>query len=90
MCFRVTMARWNYATNMTDNNKRRMVEEQTHKAKFDKVSWKKAVEFDWTRLPDPVAKRHFNLLVTKGRASLSDEKYNEVIIIIQFSNCVNK
>lgn len=79
MCFRVNIGRWSYATNMTDHNKRRMIEEQMHKEKFDKVSWKRAIAFDWTALSDPMAKRHLKLLVTKGRASLSDEKYNEVL-----------
>lgn len=78
MCFRVSTAQWKYSTNMTDFNKRRMIEEQMLKAKFDKVSWRKAVSFDWTRLPDPMARRQLKLLITNSRASLSDEKYNEV------------
>lgn len=64
---------------MTDFNKRRMIDEQTRKAKFDKLSWKEAVSFDWPSLPDQAAKRQFKFLVTTGRAGLSDEKYNEVI-----------
>nr|XP_022899695.1 angiotensin-converting enzyme-like [Onthophagus taurus] len=82
MCFRVTLAQWNYATNMTDINKRKMVDEQTLRAKFDKVSWKRAVAFDWPHLPDPMARRQIKFLVTKGRASLSDEKYNEIYHLI--------
>lgn len=78
MCFRVSSAQWMYATNMTDLNKRRMNEEQALKAKFDKVSWRRAVVFDWTRLPDPMARRQLRLLVSNSRASLSDEKFNEV------------
>lgn len=85
MCFRVNIARWNYATNMSDANKRRMIEEQTHKEKFDKVSWKTAIAFDWNHLPDPMARRHLKLLVTKGRASLPDEKYNEVNFLLCYS-----
>ncbi|KAF5304689.1 hypothetical protein FQA39_LY09466 [Lamprigera yunnana] len=78
MCFRLNTARWNYATNMTDANKKRMIDEQTHKAKFDKVSWKKVITFDWTNLSDPVSKRQLKYLATTGRASLNDEKYNEI------------
>ncbi|KAL1513127.1 hypothetical protein ABEB36_002587 [Hypothenemus hampei] len=77
-CFRVSSAQWAYSTNMTDSNKRKMVEEQTLKAKFDKVTWRKAVEFDWTRLPDPMARRQIRMLTMISRASLSDEKYNEI------------
>lgn len=55
-----------------------MIEEQIIKAKFDKLSWRKAVNFDWTRLNNPVARRQIRMLTTNTRASLSDEKYNEV------------
>jgi peptidyl-dipeptidase A len=80
MCFRVSSARWAYSTNMTDHNKRRMIEEQTLQAKFDKLSWKRAMTFDWTRLPDQMVRRQLKFLITNSRASLSDEKYNEVAI----------
>lgn len=55
-----------------------MIEEQVHKAKFDKISWKKAVGFNWPNLSSLSAKRQFKMLITKGRASLPDDKYNEV------------
>lgn len=83
MCFRVRSAQWNYSTNMTDYNKRKMIDEQTHKAKFDKLSWKRAIAFDWTSLQDSMARRQLKFLVTSGRASLSDEKYNEVPTLIK-------
>ncbi|XP_050305397.1 angiotensin-converting enzyme-like isoform X2 [Anthonomus grandis grandis] len=78
MCFRVSSAQWAYSTNMTDFNKRRMIEEQTLKAKFDKVTWRKAMEFDWDHISDPVARRQLRMLIARNRASLSDEKYNEI------------
>lgn len=78
MCFRVSSAQWNYATNITDFNKRRMIEEQTLRAKFERLSWRKAISFEWSRLPDPMARRQLRMLVTEGRASLTDDKYNEV------------
>lgn len=55
-----------------------MIEEQVHKAKFDKLSWKRAVAFDWLNLPSLAAKRQFRMLIIKGRASLPDDKQNEV------------
>lgn len=76
------MAQWNYATNLTDANKRKMIEEQMLKAKFDKISWKKAALFDWPRVSDPMIRRQLKFLITKGRASLSDEKFNEVFVDI--------
>lgn len=78
ICFRVNSAQWNYSTNITENNRRRMIEEQMIKAKFDKLSWKRAVNFDWTRLNDVMARRQIRMLTTNTRASLPDEKYNEV------------
>lgn len=82
MCFRVTTTQWQYATNMTDFNKRRMIEEQTIKAKFERSTWKRAVKYDWLLLPDPMARRHLKFLVTKGRASLPDDKFNEIFYLI--------
>ncbi|CAH1164170.1 unnamed protein product [Phaedon cochleariae] len=82
MCFRVNTAQWQYSTNMTDLLKRKMVEEQTLRAKFDKLTWKRAVVFDWTRISDPVARRQLKMLTTNTRASLSDEKYNEIYHLI--------
>lgn len=78
MCWRVASAQWNYATNMTDTNRRKMIEHQTLKSKFDRVSWRKAATFEWSRLPDAQARRQLRLLVTEGRAGLSEDKYNEV------------
>lgn len=81
MCFRVSSAQWNYATNITDFNKRRMIEEQTLRAKFERISWKKAVSFEWSRLPDPMARRQLRMLVTEGRALVS------IIFIRHFRRC---
>ncbi|VEN40811.1 unnamed protein product [Callosobruchus maculatus] len=78
MCFRVSTAQWRYATNMTEENKRRMMEEQTLKAKFDKLTWRKAITFDWTRIPDIEVKRQLRMLTTNTRASLTDDKFNEL------------
>ncbi|KAI4468733.1 angiotensin-converting enzyme [Holotrichia oblita] len=78
ICFKVSSAQWNYATNMTDTNKRKMIEQQMLKAKFEKISWKKAALFDWPKISDPMLKRQLKFLITKGRASLPDEKFNEI------------
>ncbi|KAF7283980.1 hypothetical protein GWI33_022798 [Rhynchophorus ferrugineus] len=82
MCFRVSSAQWAYSTNMTDYNKRRMIEEQTLQAKFDKITWKKAAEFDWAKISDPIARRQIRMLTMNNRAALSDDKYNEIYHLI--------
>ncbi|XP_018574000.1 angiotensin-converting enzyme-like isoform X2 [Anoplophora glabripennis] len=82
MCLRVSSAQWAYSTNMTDLNKRRMVEEQTHKAKFDKFTWSRAAAFDWTMLQDATVRRQLRMLTSNTRACLSDDKYNEIYHLI--------
>ncbi|KAK9873973.1 hypothetical protein WA026_002324 [Henosepilachna vigintioctopunctata] len=82
LCFTVGTSQWTYATNMTDFNKRRMVEEQTIKAKFERITWNKASSFDWSRITDPMARRHLKLLLIGKRGGLPDEKYNEIYHLI--------
>lgn len=55
------------------------LDEQTLKAKFDRASWRKAVSFAWSRIPDPLARRQLKMLATRGRNSLTDDKFNEVM-----------
>lgn len=80
MCMRVNSAQWTYSTNMTDFNKRHMVEEQMHKAKFDKVTWAKAATFDWAKLQNGTVRRQLRMLTANTKACLSDDKYNEASI----------
>ncbi|XP_046478728.1 angiotensin-converting enzyme-like isoform X1 [Neodiprion pinetum] len=82
MCNRVTMAQWQFVTNITDNYRRKMLDEQTLKAKFDRASWRKAVSFAWSRIPDPLARRQLKMLATRGRNSLTDDKFNEIYHLI--------
>ncbi|EFN79409.1 Angiotensin-converting enzyme [Harpegnathos saltator] len=78
MCTRVMTAQWNFATNITDANHQKMVDEQTLKLKFERASWRKAVTFAWSRIPDPLARRELKMIATKGRSSLTDDKFNEI------------
>lgn len=54
------------------------MDEQTLKLKFERASWRKAITFAWSRIPDPLARRELKMIVTKGRSSLTDDKFNEV------------
>ena len=54
------------------------MDEQTLKLKFERASWRKAVTFAWSRIPDPLARRELKMIATKGRSSLTDDKFNEV------------
>ncbi|XP_008557296.3 angiotensin-converting enzyme [Microplitis demolitor] len=78
ICNKVMMAQWNFATNITDNNRRKMLDEQTLKLKFERSSWRKAVNFAWTRIPDPLARRQLKIITMKGRNALTQDKFNEI------------
>lgn len=54
------------------------MDEQTLKLKFERASWRKAITFAWSRIPDPLARRELKMIATKGRSSLTDDKFNEV------------
>ncbi|KAG8034806.1 hypothetical protein G9C98_007882 [Cotesia typhae] len=72
VCNKVMTAQWNFATNVTD------LEEQTTKLKFERSSWRKAVNFAWTRVPDPLARRQLKMITMKGRNALTQDKFNEI------------
>lgn len=54
------------------------MDEQALKLKFERASWRKAITFAWSRIPDPLARRELKMIATKGRSSLTDDKFNEV------------
>lgn len=58
------------------------LEEQTRKLKFERSSWRKAINFAWTRLPDPLTRRQLKLIAVKGRNALTEDKFNEVILFL--------
>lgn len=76
--FRVTTAQWKFVTNITDTNRRRMLEELTLGNKLERLSWRKAASFSWKQLPDPTARRQLSKIVLPSRAALPDDKYAEV------------
>lgn len=75
---RVTMSQWKFVTNITEYNRRRMVEELTISSKFERLSWRKAAAFDSSRLSDHQSRRQLTKIVQSSRAALSDEKFTEV------------
>ncbi|KAL7286356.1 hypothetical protein TKK_0019313 [Trichogramma kaykai] len=78
VCTKVMTAQWNFATNMSDYNRRKMLEAQTMKLKFERASWRKTVSFAWNRIADPLARRQLKMIAVKGRNSLTDDKFNEM------------
>ncbi|XP_050669204.1 angiotensin-converting enzyme-like isoform X2 [Leptidea sinapis] len=78
MCYRVTMSQWKFVTNITEYNHRRMLEELSLSSKFDRLSWRKAVVYDISRVPDPQARRQLMKIVRSSRAVLPEDKYLEL------------
>ncbi|KAL1140400.1 hypothetical protein AAG570_000332 [Ranatra chinensis] len=83
MCYRVTELQWNFATNLTEPNKKRMVDAQGLQTKLERVSWQKAITFSWSLLGDPQAVRQFRLIAAKGRPALPEHRLAELQKIIQ-------
>ncbi|KAM3955609.1 angiotensin-converting enzyme [Aphomia sociella] len=78
MCYRVTMSQWKFVTNITEYNRRRMLEELALSSKFERLSWRKAAAYDSSRLPDPQSRRQLVKIVQSSRAALPDEKFSEI------------
>lgn len=72
------MSQWKFVTNITEYNRRRMLEELALSSKFERLSWRKAAVFDGSRLSDPQGRRQLMKVVQSSRAALPDDKFNEV------------
>lgn len=82
MCNRVANIEWRYSTNSTDYNKRKMREQQNLAAKFECLSWRRASQFDTSRILDSNTRRQLGRIVTQGRCGLGDERYREITHLI--------
>ncbi|XP_045782320.1 angiotensin-converting enzyme-like isoform X2 [Maniola jurtina] len=78
MCYRVTMSQWKFVTNITEYNRRRMLEELALSSKFEKLSWRKAAAYDASRLSDPQGRKQLTRIVQASRAALPDDKFSEI------------
>ncbi|XP_048002165.1 angiotensin-converting enzyme-like [Leguminivora glycinivorella] len=78
MCYRVTISQWKFVTNITEMNRRRMLEELAISSKFERLSWRKAAAFDGSRLPDAQGRRQLAKIVQGSRAALPDDKFAEI------------
>ncbi|XP_048477778.1 angiotensin-converting enzyme [Plutella xylostella] len=82
MCYRVTMSQWRFVTNITEYNRRRMLEELALNSKFERLSWRKAAAYDATRVSDVQSRRQLVKIVQGSRAALPEDKFNEIHQII--------
>nr|XP_018898859.1 PREDICTED: angiotensin-converting enzyme-like [Bemisia tabaci] len=83
ICFRVSSAQWDYSTNITEVNRRRMMEAQMVQSKFERHSWRRVISFAWSQISDPLIRRQMRILAFKGRAAISEAKLNQIQETIQ-------
>ncbi|KAF8795126.1 Angiotensin-converting enzyme-like protein [Argiope bruennichi] len=75
-----TIASWNYQSNLTEHNKKVMLETEQESAKFSKEAWKNATSFAWKDFKDKneTLFRWFKSLSVLGTAALPEEKFKEL------------
>lgn len=79
MCTKVSVAQWNYASNLTEENKQVMLDMQAVAADFQKETWKNATKFAWKSFRDETEiYRWFKSLSILGLAALPDGKLNQL------------
>ncbi|GBO31076.1 hypothetical protein AVEN_207561-1, partial [Araneus ventricosus] len=79
MANKATIASWNYQSNLTEHNKKIMLEMEQESAKFSKEAWKNATSFAWKDFKDrnETIFRWFKSLSVLGTAALPEEKFKE-------------
>lgn len=84
------IAAWNYASNLTEENKKIMLESQAEEAKFTKETWQNATSFAWKdfqgKKDGKKAYRWFKKLAKLGVAALPEDKlqrFNSLVADMQ-------
>lgn len=76
-CFKLVDAHWNYATNLTEENKRKQLQQTLEYSLFHKEAWKNATSFAWKSFNDTLIRRWFKSLSILGNAALPEDKLTE-------------
>lgn len=82
MCNRVAGADWKYASNSSDYNKRRAIEQQSVAMKFECLSWRRAAAYYNYHLVDSNLRRQLNRIVRQSKCGLNEAKFVEFNTII--------
>lgn len=72
---RLANAEWNYQTNLTEPNKKHLLDTETVIAESLKKQWDEVIKFKWQGFRDNDIKRQFKMLSILGPAILSEEKF---------------
>lgn len=77
-CYLAVNAEWNYATDINEENKKKLLERSLLHAQFQKEAWKNITSFAWKNFNDSLVRRWFKKLSILGKAALPDEKLDEL------------
>ncbi|XP_057337121.1 angiotensin-converting enzyme-like [Microplitis mediator] len=82
--YKVSIAAWNYASNITDENLSVQLNVSAEVANYVRQVYKEVTEFPWENITDYNIRRQFKKLATPGSAALSQDKY------MQYDEVINK
>ncbi|KAF2896394.1 hypothetical protein ILUMI_09783 [Ignelater luminosus] len=77
-----SIANWNYASNITDENLKKQLEVSARVAKETKEDWLETIKFNWKSFSDPDLYRQFKKYSILGTAALPEDKYTKLDKII--------
>ncbi|KAK4313338.1 hypothetical protein Pmani_015292 [Petrolisthes manimaculis] len=83
MCNKFMEASWNYNTNVTDFNKRVMLQQQMIWSDFHRTKWNEATNYAWKNFTTPTVRRMFSFLTVLGKAALPRDKLKELTGLLQ-------
>ncbi|XP_042221531.1 angiotensin-converting enzyme-like isoform X2 [Homarus americanus] len=83
MCNRFMEASWDYNTNLTSFNKRKMLERQMEWSEFHRNKWNEATTFAWKNFTNSPVRRMFSFVTVLGKAALPKEKLQELTELVQ-------
>ncbi|XP_014260341.1 angiotensin-converting enzyme-like [Cimex lectularius] len=73
-----TLVSWNYESNLTEHNKKIMLDTALETSIKVKKYWEETIKFPWQTFKDADLRRQFKQLSLLGTAALSDEKKKEL------------
>ncbi|XP_060075065.1 uncharacterized protein LOC132554771 [Ylistrum balloti] len=75
-----SVTHWNYATNITEHNRKLAVETSLKTSSFYKNKSDEANSFPWRNFTDPSLRRQFRFIANKGVSSVKNESlYKEIV-----------
>ncbi|KAK8746314.1 hypothetical protein OTU49_017362, partial [Cherax quadricarinatus] len=83
MCTRFMEASWDFNTNVTETNRRKMLLRQMEWSEFHRNKWKQATTFAWKNFTNPLVRRMFSFVTVLGKAALPKEKLQELSELVQ-------